>query len=168
MTPEESPWYKQFWLWFIITPLAILVCASFYLLYLAITTNDGVVLDNYYRDGKGYVLRTEEDQFARSANLAADLQIIEKQVTLKMTGNLAPMPEKLLLILSHPTEQNLDVTTTLTHRGMGEYTGALPETVSGRRILQLQPVETEQGWRLHFDGKMTPEMDGIKLLPRQK
>ncbi len=168
MTPPEGPWYKQFWLWFILTPLALLVMASFYLLFLAIVTSDGVIVDNYYKDGRGYVLRTEEDEFARNAQLDALLSIQGDKITVKLTGELAPMPEELTLYISHPTSQNFDITRTLTHRGLGQYTGDINSEVTGRRILQLQPVDSEQHWRLHFDGEVSTNVDGLELQPRQQ
>ena len=168
MTEQEGPWYKQFWLWFILAPLAILIAATFYLLYLAITTSDGVILDNYYRDGKGYVLRTEEDEFARSAQLRAELHLADDRVQVKLTGHLVPMPDQLRLIIAHPTSQAYDVSVDLTHRGLGEFTAPLSAQFSGRRILQLQPVNSEQDWRLHFDGELNNPTADIKLLPRQQ
>lgn len=162
---DEGPWYKQFWLWFMLVPLFILVLASFYLLYLAITTNDGVVVDNYYRDGKGYVVRQEEDAFARAMELQADVRWKSDTLSLQLDGRLTPLPEQLELLIIFPTNDDFDVTVIMDHRGLGEYVGQLPEPVSGRRLLQVHPLNTDTEWRLHADVEVPPSGD-LVLLPK--
>ncbi len=48
----NTPWYKQFWPWFLIAvPLITLVMGGV-LLKLAISTEDSLVVDDYYKEGK--------------------------------------------------------------------------------------------------------------------
>jgi len=168
VTPDEGPWYKQFWLWFLIVPILILMTGSFFLLYKSIVTHDGVVLDNHYKDGKGYILRTEEDQFARSINLKGELIWGENQLSIRLTGALAPLPEKLELVIAYPTKEVYDITLVLNHRGLGEYTVPFETLVEGRRVLQIHPLDTDQEWRLHFDGQVPPTSSMIELNPKQE
>lgn len=162
---DEGPWYKQFWLWFMLVPLFILIMASFYLLYMAYTTHDGVVVDNYYRDGKGYVVRQEEDAFARAMGLRSDVQWSDQRLAVNLSGKLTPLPEELELLIIFPTNDDFDISVTLQHRGLGEYVGQLPEAVSGRRLLQLHPLNAEQEWRLHADVQLPP-VEPLVLLPK--
>ncbi|MDX1342345.1 MAG: FixH family protein [Reinekea sp.] len=168
MATLEGPWYKQFWLWFILTPLFIVMGAGFFMLYLAIVTSDGVIIDNPYKDGKGYVERTAEDDFARSHQLTASLFWQQNELKVQLAGKLAPMPESLELLIAFPTSEAFDVTVTLAHQGLGTYFGTLPESVNGNRQLLLQPIDTEQGWRLHYDGMVPPLNSQIELHPKQE
>lgn len=61
---EDTPWYKQFWPWFIIALPASVVVASFYTLYLAISNPDGLVLteDEYQRVRSGLKAQQVEQQ----------------------------------------------------------------------------------------------------------
>ena len=108
-----QPWYKQFWLWFILTPLFIVMAAGFFMLYLAIVTSDGVIIDNPYKDGKGYVERTVEDDFARSHNLLGELKWVDNSIEIQLSGDLVPMPESLDLLIAHPTAKTFDLSLVL-------------------------------------------------------
>lgn len=165
---DEGPWYKQFWLWFMLVPLGVLMTGSFYLLYVSIVTNDGVVVDNYYRDGKGYVVRKEEDAFARAMDLNAKVFWSDDTIKIKLNGDLTPPPETLELLIIFPTAQQYDVYVELKHRGLGEYIGTLPEQVSGRRMLQLHPIDADTDWRLHADTTLPPQSAEIELNPKQE
>jgi hypothetical protein len=165
---DEGPWYKQFWLWFLIVPVMILMTGSFYLLYVSIKTHDGVILDNHYKDGKGYSVRTEEDAFARSVNLEAELRWVDSTITIFLNGNLNPMPEEIELVIAYPTTEVYDINLVMNHRGLGEYQTTVTEPVEGRRVLQLHPLNAELDWRLHFDGNVPPVSSRLVLRPRQE
>ena len=53
MIPIETvrPWYKHFWLWFIILLPASVVVASIITVIIAFQNADSLVADNYYKDG---------------------------------------------------------------------------------------------------------------------
>jgi hypothetical protein len=64
---ENTPWYKQFWPWFIIALPASVVVASFFTLWLAISNPDHVVVedDEYQRLNSGLKAQpqqTEQDE----------------------------------------------------------------------------------------------------------
>lgn len=167
-TVDEGPWYKQFWLWFILVPLFVVMILGFTLLYVSIVTSDGVVVDNYYRDGKGYAVRYEEDAFARAANLAADVAWSGSDIKLQLSGDLSPLPDTLELIVIFPTAQKYDEYVVLKHRGLGQYTAqSVPTDLSGRRFLQLHPMEGDVDWRLHAE-VMFPIEQTAELLPKQE
>ncbi len=166
MTNDTTPWYKQFWLWFILTPLFIVFAVGFSMLYLAIVTDDGVVVDNFYKDGKGIIVRHEEDQFARDHKLQATINWEANTLSLNLIGQLTPLPETLELLIVYPTAKAYDVTVILAHRGLGEYQGALTEPVEGLRELQLQPINAQQSWRLHAKLTLPPPATEIILLPK--
>lgn len=163
---DEGPWYKQFWLWFMLVPLGILVMASFYLLYKAVTTHDGVVVDNFYRDGKGYAVRYEEDAFARAMKLRGNLSWQDQTLRVSLGGDLTPLPETMELLIIFPTNDDFDVTVIVEHRGLGEYVGQLPVDVEGKRHLQLHPLNVEQEWRLHASDVIVPLTEPLVLLPK--
>jgi hypothetical protein len=55
-------WYKQFWPWFlIVVPLTSMVL-SFSMLRLAFTGEDSMVIDDYYKEGRGINLKIQKLQ----------------------------------------------------------------------------------------------------------
>ncbi len=62
--PDARPWYRHAWPWLLaIAPAAALI-GGFVTLWLAVTTSDSLVVDDYYREG-----RAINQQLARDLSL---------------------------------------------------------------------------------------------------
>ena len=63
---DTEPWYRQFWPWALIAlPLAtVLACTATILI--AIHTDDGLVSDDYYKEGLSINRRMREDREANT------------------------------------------------------------------------------------------------------
>ena len=48
---DTLPWYRQFWPWVLISIPATTVVACMVMISLAVMSDDGLVSDNYYREG---------------------------------------------------------------------------------------------------------------------
>lgn len=168
MNKDTTPWYKQFWPWFILSPLLIVICAGFWMLYMAIVTNDGVIVDNFYKDGLGIEVRTEQDALARNLGLNANLDWSSQQLRLQLRGVNTGYPNQLSLLVVFPTKSSRDVEIVLAHQGAGIYTGKIPEPITGKRQLQLQPiVDTDEAqWRLHAQVELPLFSGSVELLPK--
>lgn len=166
MTSPDAPWYRQPWLWFILSPLIVVMIAGFSMMYLAISTHDGVVVDNFYKDGLSIHTRSQQDQEAVDRGLAAKVMTDQQRISLKLSGNLETRPAQLTLLVIFPTQDDHDHSVRLIASG-DLYTGVLPENLIGRRLLQLQPADVEQvPWRLHGE-TVFPVSGAIELVPRQ-
>lgn len=168
MINENTPWYKQFWPWFILSPLLIVICAGFWMLYIAIVTNDGVIIDNFYKDGLGIEVRTEQDGVARKLGLQGDLHWAGQDLELSLTGVMTGYPDQLSLLIVYPTKSSRDINVILEHQGAGLYSGLITEKTSGSRQIQLEPV-SEKGdsmWRLHAKTVVPPLSSQVVLLPK--
>ncbi|MFQ3230274.1 MAG: hypothetical protein ACI9DO_001646 [Reinekea sp.] len=165
---ENTPWYKQFWPWFILSPLIIVIFAGFWMLYTAIVTNDGVIIDNFYKDGLGIEVRTEQDSVARDLGLKGDLRWAGQDLQLSLSGVMTGYPDQLSFLVVYPTKSSRDIKVILEHQGAGLYSGQMTEKTSGTRQLQLEPV-TESGdsmWRLHAKAVVPPLSSQLVLLPK--
>lgn len=70
--PEDIlPWYRYGWPWFLISIPLISVGLGSVMLYLALTANNSLVVDDYYKEGKAYNLRIERDRAASLLKLNA-------------------------------------------------------------------------------------------------
>jgi len=163
-----TPWYKQFWPWFILSPLIMVICASFWMLYIATVTHDGAIVDNYYKDGLSIIERTEQDQWAADMNLGAQLQTIGERVQLRVSGDLKEWPNALTLLYVFKTKASEDVEVRLERTPDGRYIGQLPQTIQGERDLLLEPADTPSSgnhWRLHGHATL-PSSSILTLQPR--
>src|SRR5690625_2848431 len=106
---DSQPWYRQFWFWFLMTPLIAVVFVVAVLLTVAFYNADDVVLDNYYREGRGVNQVFEQDiraqQLALSATLNFDRMSGEVLVDISAKDRKS---EELLLLMDHPVSARLD------------------------------------------------------------
>ena len=51
--PETAPrpWYREPWPWILMAGPAVVVVAGFFTLWLAVSTSDGLVVEDYYKQG---------------------------------------------------------------------------------------------------------------------
>lgn len=141
------PWYKEFWPWFVMLFPASAVVAGIATYYVAAHNDDGVVEDDYYKQGMTINRTLARDQAAASIGLAGTLRVAGGEATLLLTGRVAQWPDKLRLRILHPTRAGMDQTVLLTARGGGRY--AAPCELSGAAAKWNLLLEDEhRNWRL--------------------
>ena len=106
-----NPWYREFWAWFVFTPLIIVIIASMITVTIAFTSSDDVVIDSYYKEGKALNQDFGPQDQAQALNVQAELTLNKKDASLylslnqRLTKNL-----RLTLTLSHPAKAENDQT----------------------------------------------------------
>jgi len=130
--------------WFVIALPAVAVAASFAALGFAIATDDGVVAEDYYKQGLAVNQVLRRDARARELHLAATARFSGERVEVMLQGTEARFPQ-LRLRLVHPTRSGLDQTVMLTPSGPG-YEGRLTSLDGGPRLIVLEDAGAT--WRL--------------------
>lgn len=142
------PWYRHKLVWFIIAIPAASVVAGIGMIWLAVTTSDGLVVDDYYKEGLAINQSLKRDETARDLGLGAHLTVeaTGDLVTLNFDkGNLAEYPAKLDLGLYYTTLEGFDQKLELLRGLDGQYVGYL----SGKlRDGAWNVVVTGDNWRL--------------------
>lgn len=142
-TSIQRPWYREALVWLIITPPAAAVIGGIFTIYLAVTTHDGLVVDDYYQQGKAINQTLKRDEAARMQGLRGELRLAnDAPLELRLQG--ANLPPRLTLKLLHATRAAQDVELTLTRAQDGVYRAQLPALAPGRWHLQLEGGD----WRL--------------------
>lgn len=151
---KATPWYKQFWPWFLITFPAIAVIAGIATIILAVKSDDGLVKDDYYKAGLAINQTLELKQNAQHLNLVAEVNWdkLTQTITLKLTGKISAKPSRLTMQLAHSTRANHDQNITLfLAPDKKSYTGRLNTIKEGSWIAILEPEE--KNWRIN--GRVT-------------
>jgi len=147
---DTQPWHKQFWPWFLIFLPASAVVAGIATVLIAMDEPDGLVADDYYKQGLAINRTLAKEQMAKQLNLSAQLSLTNDLVTLQLDGNL-PLPEKLLIHFIHPTKANRDKSWVLNKQNNNYRASITPVEDTSWHIR----VEPEQGqWRLN--GRFNP------------
>jgi hypothetical protein len=146
---EDKAWYQNPMVWMVIFFPAVAVVAGISTIFIAINSDDGLVVDDYYKQGLQINQVIDHDRRASelglSALLDANSQTGKIHLKLSSTSDFTPPPE-LTFKLLHRTIAGYDQVTTLTNIGDAEYQGYVkPPIVEGRWTLQ---VLSDKTWRL--------------------
>lgn len=142
---RPEPWYRQFWPWFLIALPATVVAASFATLWLALSTPNPMVVDDYARIARSTELRLERDIAAAALGVRAEVRFIAGANVVEV--RLRPEtiePDSLELRLSHPLLEQRDQVVSLMRVPGGWSANLAPP--EGRWYLQLYPGDSS--WRL--------------------
>ncbi len=153
-----APWYKQPWLWFILSPLiAVFIYGTSYLT-LSIVTHDGVVKEDHYKVARGYYKDSTRFEQAKQQGISASLMVdnLTGDLVLKLSGETEKKYDTLALELIHPTHQKYDKSITLQSiADTPVYRGNLPGPIKGKRYAMLSAGE--DGWQIQAE--ITPPYD---------
>jgi hypothetical protein len=69
LNADRGPWYREPWPWLLMLGPVTVIIAGFITAYLAVVSNDGLVEDDYYKQGLTVNQRTARDQ--RAAELGS-------------------------------------------------------------------------------------------------
>jgi len=141
------PWYKQGWPWFLIALPATAVVAGAITFVIAVKTWDGLVVDDYYKEGRAIVKTIGRTEHARELGLSAKLNIRTDVLRIEINDtDLKDIPQKVLVSITHPTREGADQHLVLSGDG-GVFEGAMSPLATGRWLFQIE--DESRTWRLN-------------------
>ncbi len=144
---DNLPWYKNRWPWILMVGPAVVIVAGVITAWLALVSNDGLVTDDYYKQGLTVNQQLHRDHYASQLGLRADLMRSGMSVRLLLSARDAKdFPKEVAIKLAHPTRAGLDQTLKMVSEGQGFYNGKLSQDVSGRWLVSIEDPSGE--WRL--------------------
>ncbi|MFV5213266.1 FixH family protein [Azonexus caeni] len=145
---DGKPWYKEPWPWLLMLGPGLVIIAAIVTIWLAVVSNDGLVTDDYYKQGLAVNQRLQRDHEASKLGLHADLMRSGQNLRLLVTTREGlAMPEVLTLRLAHPTLNVKDQLIEMKSEGAGFFGGVLASEVAGRWYVTLEDPAGQ--WRLH-------------------
>jgi hypothetical protein len=142
-----------------VAPLAAVIGGAI-TLWLAVSTNDGLVAEDYYKQGLAINRTMSRDAAAREHHLRARVVLGDglDRVRISLAGDA--LPERLTLHIVHPTRPGMDQTTQLRAVGRGTYEAVLRPLAGGRWYVTLE--DEARSWRLagawHLPGQDVLEL----------
>jgi hypothetical protein len=161
---DNQPWYKERWPWFLMAGPAIVIVAGFTTLWLAIASNDGLVTDDYYKQGLAVNQSLKRDHLAGSLGLHGDVMRSGANLRLILTAQgETGLPSEITLKLAHPTRAGQDQLVKMTMEGQGVYSGKLSADVSGRWLVSIEDPAAQ--WRLQGEWQ-ADSLEPLRLTAR--
>jgi len=156
---DSSPWYRQPWPWLLMIPPFTAVVMGMLLLRAATLEPDGLVVADYYQEGRAINEVLERERFAASLGLGGE--VTHEGDVLRLTMEGTPLPHApLTLRLLHPTRANKDQALSLVHdEASGQWQGRLQDLSKARWHVHLEPED--RSWRLR--GRMEPGDSRVRL-----
>lgn len=147
LNKSTLPWYRQPWPWFLMALPATAVIAGIVTLWLAVSTSDGLVVDDYYKQGLAIQQTMARSQRAADLGLRAQLRIQADAFAVHLTGaSVADMPDRVRITFAHPTRSGMDQSMVL-EGSQGRFIGSHRNLISGRWDIQIE--DELRTWRLN-------------------
>lgn len=153
-----APWYRHRWPWLLMLGPFVVIVAGVFTAWLAFRSNDGLVADDYYKQGLAVNQVTARERRAEALDVRGELSFdaARRLVRLKLApGRLAEAPAVLLMTLSHPTRSGLDRTLRMERDNSGGYSAAVDGDLPGRWYVALE--DEARTWRLSGAGDVTAQ-----------
>ena len=145
-----EPWHRNPWVWLLIALPASAVLGGIITIWIAVSTDDGLVQDDYYKHGLEINKKLDRDKAAIKYDLIANLVISEGQNRIQISFDANDEfvnPGSIKISFLHPTMKGHDQTLILRADGEGVYASALPSLINSHWYLQIEADD----WRLLED-----------------
>ena len=140
---NAAPWYRQRWPWLLMSGPAAVLIAGAITTWIAFASADGLVAEEYYKQGVAINRRLVREDAARRLGISADASLEGNRIRVALRGQA---PAALFVHLAHATRAGHDVRLRLAPAAAGVYEAALPTLPAGRwRMVIEDPQAT---WRI--------------------
>ena len=140
---SAAPWYRNRWPWILISGPAAVLVAGAITTWLAVASSDGLVAEDYYKQGLAINKVLAREAAARALGISAQIAVESGMLKVRIVGQA---PEALFAHLAHATRSGYDQRLRLAPAGAGVYQAELPPLPAGRwRIAIEDPRAT---WRI--------------------
>lgn len=160
-TQAALPWYRERWPWLLMAGPVAAVIGGLITAWLAVTHEDGLVADDYYKQGLAINRTLDREQKAAAFGVEARLMFSADGTRVRaMVQGRQATPDRLTLRFTHATRAGLDQTVALARDPGGWYEGGLAAIRTGKwKVLLEDPAA---GWRVSGVWQADAD-DGLEL-----
>lgn len=137
-----TPWYREPWPWIVMAPPAAAVLAGIATIWIAVASADGLVAEDYYKQGLALNKVIAREERARALGITAQLEIGDGRMRVRLEG---ASPPALFVHLAHRTRAGFDQRLRLAPAG-GVYEAAMAPLAPGGWRAYIEDPKGE--WRI--------------------
>ena len=146
-TEHQRPWQKEPYVWMVIGFPAAAVIAGIITAILAINSEDGLVVDDYYKQGLEINRTLDRDRLAQNYQLEASIRYpaADNQMIVEVQSKAGyVLPDELTINLLHATREGYDRVFTVQKTSGNQYIVPVTQLNPGRWHILIETNE----WRL--------------------
>lgn len=156
---DPRPWYRHRWPWILIAGPAVVVVAGIVTAWIAVRTSDGLVADDYYKQGLEVNQKLARSDEAAAMQIEARLRLVAGRIDIKLASRSgASLPARLKVTLVHPTRAGEDQALVLSG-DQGAYSGSLAPLGPGRWRVVIE--DEGSTWRVAGVVRLPDEPEAI-------
>jgi hypothetical protein len=142
---QAEPWYKVGFVWLVVgIPLSAVIMGGV-ILYFSIVSFDGMVVDDYYKEGKQINRVLKRDKAALDHGLRAQVGVEGNRLTVFLASNNIYTPPPVMEVsFYYATRDGQDKATFVERQRSGIYQGEIASLETGRWNVQIEADD----WRL--------------------
>ncbi|MDA0226036.1 MAG: FixH family protein [Proteobacteria bacterium] len=139
------PWYREPWPWILMAGPAAVVVAGAITIWIAVAGADGLVAEDYYKQGLAVNRVLALEKAAAARGIAAQVDPSGTPWRLVLTGEHAA-PSALFVNFAHATRSGHDQRVRFVRVAAGVYAGDPPPALPGRWRVSIE--DPQRSWRL--------------------
>ncbi len=140
------PWYREPWPWLLMLGPFVVIIAGIVTAWIAIATSDGLVTEDYYKQGQMVGETLARSRHAEALGLRAGIRLREGAIRVRLeSAKPMTLPNALHVTLSHPTRAGLDQESRLSRDG-DAFVGPIKLPASGHWLVMVE--DDAKTWRL--------------------
>jgi len=138
-----KPWYREPWPWLLMSGPAAVLVAGGVTMWIAFASADGLVAEDYYRQGLAINRVLAREEAARKMGLDASVAFHDGKISIFLKGQ---KPEALFVQLVHATRSGFDQRLRLVPTPGGLYEATLPPLPAGHWHVGIE--DPKGVWRI--------------------
>lgn len=143
----KAAWYREPWPWLLMAGPAAVLIAGAATAWIAFASADGLVADDYYKEGLAINRRLAREDAARKLGISAEVRLDSPAIRVELKG---AAPEVLFVHLAHATRAGHDLRLRLGKTASGIYEAELPALPAGRWRIAIE--DPRGAWRVVKEG----------------
>lgn len=136
-------WYREPWPWLLMAGPAAVLLACAATTWIAFASADGLVAEDYYKQGLALNRVLAREDAARKLGISAEVEVASSVIRIHLKGQA---PEALFVHLVHATRAGYDTRLRLAPSSPGVYAAELPALPAGRWRIAIE--DPQASWRV--------------------
>ena len=139
----SRPWYREPWPWLLMLGPAVVLVAGAATMWVAVASADGLVADDYYKQGLAINKRLAKEDEARRRGISAEVRLSPERLRVELRGEA---PAALFVHLAHATRAGHDLRLRLVPVAPGAYEAELSDLPRGHWHVVIE--DPRGTWRI--------------------